>query len=239
MSALITLRSVSKTFPDGTAPVRALDKVDFELFPGELVAVTGRSGSGKSTLLNVCGGIEPADTGSIDVAGHSLIDASVATMADIRRRHIGIVFQQLNLIPSLSAIENVALPLELAGEKVATARAAALDALAGAGLDGRADHFPDQLSGGERQRVAIARAIVGTRRIILADEPTGALDERSGDQILELLRAQADTGMAVLMVTHDRSLAGLADRVVELRDGRINSVVAHPDVELELSELWR
>ncbi len=238
MSALITLKGVSKSFPNGEAMIDALRNVDFELHPGELVALTGRSGSGKSTLLNVCGGIDRADVGAVDVAGRSLVSATPTELAEIRRDHLGIVFQQLNLIPSLTAAENVALPLELGGERVRSARSKADEALASVGLGDRPDHFPDQLSGGERQRVAIARAIVGTKRIILADEPTGALDERSGDQILELLRAQADAGLAVLIVTHDRALAGLADRVVDLRDGAISSVVERPGVDLELTELW-
>jgi len=190
-------------------------------------------------LLKVCAGIEVVDSGSVAVVGTELQGATPAALAATRRHHIGVVFQQLNLLPSLNALENVALPLELDGVGVKDANAAAQVALDRVELGDRGDQFPDQLSGGQRQRVAIARGIVGSRNILLADEPTGALDQRSGEQILSLLRAQADAGAGVVMVTHDRALAGLADRVVELRDGLVSSVVSRPDVETELAELWR
>ncbi len=238
MPALVSLRGVSRSFADGDSTIRALVSVDFDLLPGELVAVTGRSGSGKSTLLNICGGIDRADGGSVRLADVDVAGASPPALAEIRRRHVGIVFQQLNLVPSLTAAENVALPLELDGMSARDARDQALSALAEVGLRGRERDFPDALSGGQRQRVAIARAVVGRRRILLADEPTGALDARSGEQILELLRAQADGGRAVMLVTHDRALAGLADRVVELRDGVIASVVERSTIGAALSGPW-
>lgn len=238
MKQLITIRDAKKRYPNGTDVIHALAGVDFDLHEGELVAVTGRSGSGKSTLLKVCAGIEVVDSGSVAVVGTELQGATPAALAATRRHHIGVVFQQLNLLPSLTALENVALPLELDGVAVKEANAAAQVALDRVDLGDRGDQFPDQLSGGQRQRVAIARGIVGSRNILLADEPTGALDQRSGEQILSLLRAQADAGAGVVMVTHDRALAGLADRVVELRDGLVSSVVSRPDVETELAELW-
>ena len=238
MTSLIGLRQVSKAFPNGESELQALRAVDFDLAPGEFVAVIGRSGSGKSTLLNVCAGIDIADTGTVTVAGNSLTDVDAQQLAAIRRKHIGIVFQSLNLLPSLTAIENVSLPLELDGMKVGHARKSATEALAKVGLAGRHDQFPDQLSGGERQRVAIARAVVGERRILLADEPTGALDERTGDEVIRLLQQQAAAGIGVVMVTHDSALAALADRIVELRDGQIASVFSRPDTDLELSEIW-
>ena len=239
MNPLISIREATKRFPNGNDIIHALRDVNFDLSPGELVAVIGRSGSGKSTLLKVCAGIEKVERGTVEVAGVALEEASTQTLAEVRREHVGVVYQQLNLLPSLTAVENVALPLELGGMKVDAANAEALKALDSVGLSERVNLFPDQLSGGEQQRVAIARALVGTRRILLADEPTAALDERTGDQILSLLRQQADDGAAVMLVTHDRSLAGLADRVVELRDGAVHSVVVRPDVETELAELWR
>lgn len=238
MSELITIRAAKKRYPNGTDVIHALGGVDFDLGEGELVAITGRSGSGKSTLLRVAAGIEQVDDGTVTVVGTALADATAATLAATRRHHIGVVFQQLNLLPSLTALENVALPLELDGISVKEANVAAQVALDQVELGDRGGQFPDQLSGGQRQRVAIARGIVGSRKILLADEPTGALDQRSGEQILSLLRAQADAGAGVVMVTHDRALAGLADRVVELRDGLISSVVSRPDVETELAELW-
>ena len=228
MNELVTIRGASKRFPNGSDTISALHDVDFTLHAGELVAVTGRSGSGKSTLLKVCAGIEHLDGGTVDVLGTSLHDASLSDIARVRRDHVGVVFQQLNLLPSLTAKENVALPLELGGQSVKDANAAATEALASVGLSERLDLFPDQLSGGQRQRVAIARGLVGERRLLLADEPTGALDEVTGESIMEILRRRCDEGAAALLVTHDPSIAAWGDRVVRLRDGRIDSVTERP-----------
>ncbi|MEV0585605.1 ABC transporter ATP-binding protein [Nonomuraea sp. NPDC050310] len=200
---------------------RALGGISLSVAAGELVAVMGPSGSGKSTLLNLAGGLDRPTSGSVAVGGVPLGGLSAASLAELRRRSVGYVFQDLNLIPSLTALENVMLPRELDGVRTARAREQARRALAEAGAEQAAGRFPDELSGGERQRVAIARALVGERRLLLADEPTGALDTRMGDEILRLLRARCDAGAAVLLVTHEPRYAGWADRVVFLRDGRV------------------
>ncbi len=242
-TTLLSMREVRRTFRNGdgvgSSDVVALGGIDFDLHPAEMVALTGRSGSGKSTLLRLAAGLDDPDSGNITLAGRSMTGMKATERAELRRQYVGIVFQALNLIPTLTAAENVGLPLELGGASVRTAAKQAGQALELVGLSNRGSQFPDQLSGGQRQRVAIARAIVGERRMLLADEPTGALDERSGEEILELLRTLADGGMGVVLVTHDRGLAGLADRVVELRDGRISHSVERRDLELEFSELWR
>lgn len=212
---VVTLREVTRTHGD----VHALNGVNLDVSPGELVAVMGPSGSGKSTLLNVAGGLDRPTSGSVTIGGTDL--ASVKDLAALRRREVGYVFQDLNLIPSLTAAENVMLPRELDGVRAARARAEALSVLAEVRADQIADRFPEELSGGQRQRVAIARALVGERRLLLADEPTGALDTATGDEILGLLRERCDGGAAVLLVTHEPRYAGWADRVVYLRDGEI------------------
>ncbi|MEO7980184.1 MAG: ABC transporter ATP-binding protein, partial [Sporichthyaceae bacterium] len=186
---------------------------------GELVAVMGPSGSGKSTLLTCAGGLDSPTTGAVLVEGIELGSLSRAELAALRRRSIGYVFQDFNLIPALTAAENVALPRELDGESSRSARRSALIALAEVGIDELADRFPDDMSGGQQQRVAIARAIVGDRRLVLADEPTGALDTETGEQVLRLLRARCDAGAAGVLVTHEARHAAWADRVVFLRDG--------------------
>ncbi|GAA4074268.1 ABC transporter ATP-binding protein [Nonomuraea soli] len=212
---LLTLESVSRTYGE----VKALDGVDLTVAAGELVAVMGPSGSGKSTLLNLAGGLDRPSSGTVAVAGEDL--ARVRDLAALRRRSVGYVFQELNLIHSLTAVENVMLPRELDGVAARQARQEALAVLDEVGLREQAEAFPDELSGGQRQRVAIARALVGERRLVLADEPTGALDTATGDEILTLLRARADAGAAVLLVTHEPRYAAWADRVIFLRDGRI------------------
>ncbi|MFG3440193.1 ABC transporter ATP-binding protein [Nonomuraea sp. NPDC047897] len=217
---VVTLRGVTRTHGD----VSALDGVSLDVSPGELVAVMGPSGSGKSTLLNVAGGLDRPTSGSVTIGGTDL--ATVKDLAALRRREVGYVFQDLNLIPSLTAAENVMLPRELDGVRAARARAEALSVLAEVGAADMADRFPEELSGGQRQRVAIARALVGERRLLLADEPTGALDTATGDEILELLRDRCDRGAAVLLVTHEPRYAGWADRVVYLRDGQIVDAAA-------------
>jgi putative ABC transport system ATP-binding protein len=181
----------------------------------------GPSGSGKSTLLTIAGSLEDATDGEVLVDGVDLATVSRSDRATLRRRSIGYVFQDFNLLPGLTAAENAALPLELDGIRAKAARATALKALDELGVAERADRFPDELSGGERQRVAIARAIVGQRGLLLADEPTGALDSVNGEGVMRLLRAAAHRGVAAVVVTHEAHLASWADRVVFLRDGHV------------------
>ena len=218
---VLELRAVSKTFGDGPTEVHALRDVDFAAAPGELVAVMGPSGCGKSTLLTIAGSLEDPTSGEVLLAGQPLAGRSRDDRARLRRRSVGYVFQDFNLLAGLTAAENAALPLELDGVPAATARAAALDALARLGIDDLAARYPDDLSGGERQRVAIARAIVGDRYLLLADEPTGSLDSITGEAVMRLLRDACHRGVTGVVVTHDARLASWADRVVFLRDGRI------------------
>jgi putative ABC transport system ATP-binding protein len=220
MSAL-ELCGVSKLYGSGATEVLALDDVDLSVECGELVAVMGPSGSGKSTLLTIAGSLEEASSGQVRVDGVDLATMSRSDRARLRRRSIGYVFQDFNLLPGLTALENVTLPLELDGVGARSARAAGLEALHTLSVEGRADRFPDELSGGERQRVAIARAIVGDRGLLLADEPTGALDSVNGETVMRLLRAATHDGVAGVVVTHEAHLASWADRVVFLRDGHV------------------
>jgi len=219
MSAVVQLRDVSRVHGEGPTEVHALRSVSFAAHAGELVAVMGPSGSGKSTLLTLAGGLDAPTSGTVSVEGVDLATLGVPGRARMRRTSVGYVFQDFNLIPALTAAENVALPLELDGVRSRTARAAALAALAEVGIEDVGDRFPDHMSGGQQQRVAIARAVVGERRLILADEPTGALDSGTGEDILRLLRARCDAGAAGVLVTHEARHAAWADRVVFLRDG--------------------
>jgi putative ABC transport system ATP-binding protein len=199
--------------------VHALRGVSLSAQAGELVAVMGPSGSGKSTLLTCAGGLDSPTGGTVAVEGTDLASLSRKGLAALRRRSVGYVFQDFNLIPALTAAENVALPRELDGISSRSARVLASAALEEVGIAELADRFPDDMSGGEQQRVAIARAIVGDRRLVLADEPTGALDSETGEQVLRLLRARCDAGAAGVLVTHEARHAAWADRVVFLRDG--------------------
>ena len=217
--SVLELRDVHRTHGAGEATVRALRGVSLTVRPGELVAVMGPSGSGKSTLLNLAGGLDAPSEGEVAVEGTVLGGLGRKALAALRRRRIGYVFQDLNLLPSLTAAENIALPLELDGVGVRRARRAALSSLAEVELEGYAHRFPDEMSGGQQQRVAIARALVGQRRLILADEPTGALDSQTGEAVLRLLRGKVDAGAAGVLVTHEARHAAWADRVVFLRDG--------------------
>jgi putative ABC transport system ATP-binding protein len=228
MTALLELRQVSKVY--GVAPneVHALRAVDLVVPAGELVAIMGPSGSGKSTLLTIAGSLEAPTAGEVLVNGEAFSQMSRNDQARMRRRTIGYVFQDFNLLAGLSAVENVALPLELDGIGLRPARATALEALERLDVGGLAERFPDELSGGERQRVAIARAVVGDRRLLLADEPTGALDSVNGEAVMRLLRAACREGVAGLVVTHDAQLASWADRVVFLRDGHVVDQTAPP-----------
>lgn len=225
-SVVLELRGVSRVHGEGAAEVHALRSVDLQLLAGELVAVMGPSGSGKSTLLTLGGGLDRPTAGEVIVEGQSLAKASAKDLAAMRRRSVGYVFQDLNLIPTLTAAENVGLPLELDGASRRSARRAALKSLEDVELDELADRFPDEMSGGQQQRVAIARALVGPRRVLLADEPTGALDSLTGEAVLRVLRKRIDRGAAGLLVTHDARHAAWADRIVFLRDGQITDTTA-------------
>ncbi|MFG3300270.1 ABC transporter ATP-binding protein [Micromonospora chersina] len=219
INGVLELRTVHRTHGAGEAAVHALRGVSLTVAAGELVAVMGPSGSGKSTLLALAGGLDRPTGGEVLVEGEVLGGLPARDLARLRRRRIGYVFQDLNLLGSLTAVENVALPLELDGAGVRAARRLALAALAEVDVAGLADRFPDQMSGGQQQRVAIARALVGERRLVLADEPTGALDSQAGEAVLHLLRRRVDAGAAGVLVTHEARHAGWADRVVFLRDG--------------------
>jgi len=222
------MRQVSRTYGQGAAEVHALDNISLSVDAGAMVAVMGPSGSGKSTLLTIAGSLEDPTSGEVAVAGQDLARMSRNGKARLRRRMIGFVFQDFNLLPGLTAAENVALPLELDGVPARKARASALRALESLGLADRASAFPDQLSGGQRQRVAIARAVVGDRQLVLADEPSGALDTANGEAVMRLIRAACQRGMAAVVTTHDAQLASWADRVVFLRDGRVTDQTATP-----------
>jgi len=232
MTSALELRQVSKVYGSGPTEVRALRDVDLSVEPGELVAIMGPSGSGKSTLLTIAGSLEAATSGQVLVDGVDLTSMSRSDQAKLRRRSIGYVFQDFNLLPGLTAAENVSLPLELDGTGAKAARAAGLEALEELGVAEQAARFPHELSGGERQRVAIARAIVGERGLLLADEPTGALDSVNGEAVMRLLRAATHRGVAGVVVTHEAHLASWADRVVFLRDGHVvDQTVAPPGPE--------
>jgi putative ABC transport system ATP-binding protein len=227
MTAL-EMREVSKVYGEGPTEVHALRRVDLSVEPGELVAVMGPSGSGKSTLLTIAGSLEEPTSGAVLVEGAELSGLTRNARARLRRRSIGYVFQDFNLLAGLTAAENVSLPLELDGVKARTAQAEAMRALDELGLGDRSSRFPDELSGGERQRVAIARAVVGDRHLLLADEPSGALDSANGEAVMRLIRAACQRGVGGVVVTHDAQLASWADRVVFLRDGRVVDQTAPP-----------
>jgi putative ABC transport system ATP-binding protein len=219
MSAVLEISDLTRVHGSGPSAVHALRGVSLTVGAGELVAVMGPSGSGKSTLLTCAGGLDSPSGGTVAVEGTVLGTLSRSELAALRRRSVGYVFQDFNLIPALTAAENVALPRELDGVSSRAARKLARAALDEVGIADLADRFPDDMSGGQQQRVAIARAIVGDRRLVLADEPTGALDTETGEQVLRLLRARCDAGAAGVLVTHEARHAAWADRVVFLRDG--------------------
>ena len=219
--SMLELRQVSRVYGLGAAEVHALREVSLEVGAGTMVAVMGPSGSGKSTLLTIAGSLEEPTSGQVLIAGQDLATMSRNDKARLRRQSIGFVFQDFNLLPGLTAAENVALPLELDGIGARKAMEAALRALDSLGLANRAPSYPDQLSGGERQRVAIARAVVGDQHLLLADEPSGALDSENGEAVMRMIHAACKQGVAAVVVTHDAQLASWADRVVFIRDGRI------------------
>jgi putative ABC transport system ATP-binding protein len=218
--SFLELRRVSKSYGEGATEVHAIQDVNLAVECGSLVAVMGPSGSGKSTLLTIAGSLEEPTTGEVRIGGSSLSTLSRNDKARLRRRTVGYVFQDFNLLPGLTAAENVALPLELDGVSARKAQQAGIAALEQLGLAERARHFPDQLSGGERQRVAIARSVVGERKLLLADEPSGALDSTNSEAVMRMILDARKRGVAAVVVTHDAHLASWADRVIFIRDGR-------------------
>jgi len=221
---LLALRGVSKVYGHGDAAVRALDGVDLEFLPGDFVAITGPSGSGKSTVMNILGCLEMPTEGAYEIEGVPVQDLAGDVLAALRNARFGFVFQSFNLLPRTSALENVALPLVYAGLSARERERSAAEALAQVGLAGRESARPNQLSGGQQQRVALARAIVNRPEILLADEPTGNLDSRTGTEIMQLItRLNVERGITVLMVTHDPTWAKYAGREIVFRDGHVVS----------------
>jgi putative ABC transport system ATP-binding protein len=233
--SFLELLNISKSYGEGETSVCALEDIDLSVDEGQLVAVMGPSGSGKSTLLTIAGSLEEPTSGEVRIGGASLSNLSRNHKARLRRRTIGYVFQDFNLLPGLTAAENVALPLELDGIPTRRANQAGLAALEQLGLAERAGHYPDQLSGGERQRVAIARSVVGERKLLLADEPSGALDSTTSEVVMRMIVDACKSGVAAVVVTHDAHLASWADRVVFLRDGRaVDQGADRPDSHLAM-----
>ncbi|HEX4493593.1 MAG TPA: ABC transporter ATP-binding protein [Acidimicrobiia bacterium] len=229
MIPILELVDVVKSYGAGPNEVRALTDVSLAIAPREFVAVRGPSGCGKSTLLHLAGGLEDPSAGRVLVDGRDVHTMTAPERASLRRRDVGYVFQRLNLVAGLTALENVILPLELDGVGRRTAREQATDALHAVGLTQSLERYPDDFSGGQQQRIAIARAVVGTRRLILADEPTGSLDTATGDSVIELLaNLPAERDTAVVLVTHEPRYAAWADRIVSMRDGRITSIASAP-----------
>ncbi|MGA7120145.1 MAG: ABC transporter ATP-binding protein [Polyangiaceae bacterium] len=220
---VIELSDVTKIYRTGDVELRALDGVSLRIDEGEFVAVMGSSGSGKSTLMNIVGCLDRPTTGTYVLAGRGVAGIRRNELARIRNRTLGFVFQQFNLLARTSALENVELPLEYAGLSAKSRRKKATDALARVGLDHRLEHHPNQLSGGQQQRVAIARAIVNDPKVILADEPTGALDSRTSIDVMAILQELWRSGITVVVVTHEPDVARFASRVIVMRDGRILS----------------
>jgi putative ABC transport system ATP-binding protein len=229
-SPALVMRGVRKTFEAENAPVRALRGVDLTITSGEFVALMGPSGCGKSTLLNLVAGLDTPDEGEITVAGEEVTGRSEDDLARLRRRHIGLVFQFFNLLEGMTVLENVALPAVIAGRRRKMAETRARDLLDLLGISDKASAVPGVLSGGQRQRLAIARALANEPTLLLADEPTGALDSAGGDEVMELLRRLHTGGQTIAMVTHDAGVAVAAGRVVRMRDGRIEEAAAEPEI---------
>jgi putative ABC transport system ATP-binding protein len=232
-AAPLELDRTSRIYPGGGGDVAALVDVSLEVERGEFVSIMGPSGSGKSTLLSLAGGLETPSSGEVRIDGIDLSTLSKRKLAEVRLHRVGYVFQDFNLLPALTAVENVAMPLELAGMGRRSAERVASDQLDAVGLAERLSHFPDDLSGGERQRVAIARALIGDSQLILADEPTGALDSVMGEAVMRTLRQACERGASAVVVTHDAQLAAWADRVVFLRDGRVVDHTEPPSLAVE------
>ncbi|MCW2852548.1 MAG: transporter related protein [Nocardioides sp.] len=232
------VQHLTKTYGEGSALVRALDDVTLDIHAREFTAVMGPSGSGKSTLMHLCAALDTATSGTVVIGDRSLENLSDKELTRLRRDEIGFVFQSFNLVPTLTAKENILLPISIAGRK--PDRDWYDEVIATVGLGDRLGHKPNELSGGQQQRVAVARALVSRPRIVFADEPTGNLDSRSGAEVLELLRSSAaDHGQTVVMVTHDPVAAAYTDRVVFLADGRVVDELRHPDRDRVLEIMAR
>ena len=221
--AILKLTDICKDYMQGKEPVRVLKNINLIVEQGEYLAIMGPSGSGKTTLMNLIGCLDVPTSGDYELQGDNLRDLSDDALADIRNRHIGFVFQNFHLLPKMDALDNVALPLLYAGVSLKERRERAEEALKAVGLEDRIHFLPNQLSGGQCQRVAIARAMVGKPAILLADEPTGALDTKSGNQIMEIFRDLSNQGMTILMITHEQSIAECADKIYHILDGELQT----------------
>lgn len=221
MEALIEFRSVYKEYMMGDSTVVAADQISFRIFPGEFVAIVGRSGSGKSTCMNIIGCLDVPTRGEYYLEGRNVGQMNKDELAEIRNQKLGFIFQQYNLLPKLNLMENVEVPLAYAGISKAKRRERAIEVLGQLGLGDKLYHRPNQLSGGQQQRVSIARALAGQPSVILADEPTGALDSRTGREVLGLLKELHNAGNTVVLITHDNSIAVQAQRIIRLEDGRV------------------
>ncbi|HEX2939027.1 MAG TPA: ABC transporter ATP-binding protein [Ruminiclostridium sp.] len=224
MSTLILMRDIYKIYSAGENEIRALDGVSLSIETGEFIAIVGHSGSGKSTLMNIMGCLDSPTSGSFELGGEKVVNLKDSRLSEIRNREIGFIFQNFNLIPSLSAIENVELPLTYKGIHHEKRRLIAAKTLRRVGLESRFNHRPCELSGGQQQRVAIARAIAAKPPVVLADEPTGNLDSKSGSEVLDLLKELNNEGKTVILITHDSSVADKTKRIIRINDGKIIGV---------------
>ena len=221
--AILKLTDICKDYQQGKEPVRVLKNICLTVEKGDYLAIMGPSGSGKTTLMNIIGCLDVPTSGEYELDGHNLKDLSDNALADIRNKHIGFVFQSFHLLPKMSALDNVALPLLYAGVPLKERRARAEKALQSVGLADRIHFLPNQLSGGQCQRVAIARAMVGNPALLLADEPTGALDTKSGQQIMDIFRQLSENGMTIIMITHELAIAQCADKIYHILDGELQT----------------
>ena len=235
--AIVAMQDICKDYYQGKEPVRVLKNVNLTVEPGEYLAIMGPSGSGKTTLMNLIGCLDVPTSGEYLLDGKNLQDLSDNALADIRNKHIGFVFQSFHLLPKMDALDNVALPLLYAGVPIKERRARAEEALKAVGLGERIHFLPNQLSGGQCQRVAIARAIVGKPDLLLADEPTGALDSKSGEQIMEIFRQLSREGMTIIMITHEQSIADCADKIYYILDGELDTGEKRKGVKADEAEV--